>query len=593
MYNVSNDYLAAQRQAVQEYHLQGTVDGVSFTEDDILAGSLTINNQCSDSSDLSLGSVYIGELNCTFLNTVNIARNSWRNAEVVISIGLRLADDSIEYVPAGRFFIADAKHTSFGVVIKAYDGMSKLDKTFNLDTTYGTPWELLNLAADECDIELAQTRAVIDALPNGDQTLGLYSENNIETWRDFVGSLAAAMGCFATFNRAGKLYIGTFTSSPVASFAANERFKGCEFSDYITCYEGIRLTKVGDKVSEVFTNTNTGIIVKVEDNPFLQYGVEETHRAQCQAIADALEDVSYTPFKATLLCGIEYDLGDVLTMTGMTAGESSNCIIQAYNFKYSNGCSFEGYGENPALASAQTKLEKQLTGLIGGGASTQNKITDYVYTNAREYDILDGDEKLIISITFSTVVGGWVKFNAEIHAFCDGEITFHYKLNSVPDSFTPIQKFYVDKANHIISLFLPIMTNENETYDFDVFAEMEGGDAHIDVGAIKAIIWGQGMVPVDVWTGRIKVEEEITPIELYDTDIKPFAHGMQISLQIPLPANPSQSIPSVLCDLSNDNMTVLGFTETLYLNRDYMDDYTHAELHNYTHEYLNRHFVYG
>ncbi len=65
---------------VQVFKVSGNIDGVPFTEENILSGSLSISNQCSGVENIEIGQVYIGELNCTFLN-LNIA--GWFGKEIL------------------------------------------------------------------------------------------------------------------------------------------------------------------------------------------------------------------------------------------------------------------------------------------------------------------------------------------------------------------------------------------------------------------------------------------------------------------------------------------------------------------------------
>ena len=76
MYPVSNAYKAAMHNRVQRFKIRGTVGTKPFTDENILAGSLSISNQCSGSDNIDIGQVYIVELNVTFLD-VAIDRNSW------------------------------------------------------------------------------------------------------------------------------------------------------------------------------------------------------------------------------------------------------------------------------------------------------------------------------------------------------------------------------------------------------------------------------------------------------------------------------------------------------------------------------------
>ena len=66
MYAVSEQYKAAMKQPVQSFHMKGTIGAVPFWDENILSGSFSITNQCSDETNVGIGQVYIGQLKATF-----------------------------------------------------------------------------------------------------------------------------------------------------------------------------------------------------------------------------------------------------------------------------------------------------------------------------------------------------------------------------------------------------------------------------------------------------------------------------------------------------------------------------------------------
>ena len=99
-------------------------------------------------------------------------------------------DNEYEYVPIGIFNVAEATYTAKGVQIVAYDNMARFDKTFPVNTTQGTAWQILRMICNDCGVQNGMTQAQIEALPNGNIILSLYSENDIETYRDLLAWIA-------------------------------------------------------------------------------------------------------------------------------------------------------------------------------------------------------------------------------------------------------------------------------------------------------------------------------------------------------------------------------------------------------------------
>ena len=56
------------------------------------------------------------------------------------------------------------------------------DQAFNGFETIGTAYGMMALCSTACGVELAQTQAEIEALPNGSELLSIYLENDIETY---------------------------------------------------------------------------------------------------------------------------------------------------------------------------------------------------------------------------------------------------------------------------------------------------------------------------------------------------------------------------------------------------------------------------
>ena len=60
-------------------------------------------------------------------------------------------------------------------------GCSALTGLSMVFETIGTAYGMIALCSTACGVELAQTQAEIEALPNGSELLSIYPENDIET----------------------------------------------------------------------------------------------------------------------------------------------------------------------------------------------------------------------------------------------------------------------------------------------------------------------------------------------------------------------------------------------------------------------------
>lgn len=512
MYGVSAAYKTAMQQPVHRFKIAGTVGGAAFTEADVLAGSLSITNQFSSGQDFKIGSVVIGSLSCTFIRGSGIVVAE--NDVITLSEGLQLSDTTYEYVPMGVFVVAEANRTAAGTVVKAYDLMTLFDKDFPYDTTYGTAYDILHMACQECDATIGMTQADMQALPNGTRIFTLYSENDIETWRDLIYWLAQAMACFATMDRSGRLVFRSFAGSAVDEIDSTRRFKGASFSNFLTKYSGISIENLTDGTTSYYGLPDDQYLTyNLGKNPFLQYGEIEVRDAMRMETLTGLSAVEFTPFKAKTRVGGAYDLGDILTHSEGLGADSQVCVMR-FVWKYGKSYEAEGVGKNPRLASAKSKTDKDISGLINR-STQEDKIQHYLFINSSNIVVSDGETKEIIDIRFTTNKKTVVLFHAEILADADtGQndtllAEFSYRFNEIDMAYYKPRQTMID-GKHIVHLFYPFEINDVSMNHLEVFLTASGGAISINAGEIRADVYGQGMAATSAWDGLIDVRQEIS-----------------------------------------------------------------------------------
>lgn len=508
MYSVSQSYLDALDAPIQTYRLTGTVGAVPFTEDNII--SLTIDNQVGEGSEVKLGSVYVGELNAVF-SGLTIARGSWVGKVITLSEGL-LTDadlDTYEDVPLGVFTIAEAKHTLEGVEVVAYDAMASFDKTCSIDQTNGEAFSFLSLACTECGVTLGNTQAQIEALPNGTETLELYADNDIDTWRDFVSWIAQTLASVATIGRDGKLYLRQYSTTSAASIDEQHRFTGCAFSDFETNYTGTYAVVIADNAARYISVTpDTGLTYNLGANPFLQ-GVDGDDLQQ--AIINSFSNVSLTPFSAQMLGGAIYDLCDCLTFTG---GVANGAVVgvMGFSYTYNGGYKVEGYGSNPNLADAQSKTDKDIAGLISQTES--NKVRIFTFTNADAITIADGGTEAVIYFHIVATKATQFVFHAEVkheaettevvslgtYTNNDLVITVTENLNGTDLVYTPTET--EQDGDRILHLTNSMRSGAGGII-FQVSLSCAGGSMSIAAGDITAYLLGIGLEELQVRSIRV------------------------------------------------------------------------------------------
>ena len=83
--------------------------------------------------------------------------------------------------------------------------MVRFEKAFTSLESIGNAYDFMVLCSTACDVTLAQDRATIEAMPNGSENLSIYSDNDIETYRDVLFYVGQVLGGFFVINRAGEL----------------------------------------------------------------------------------------------------------------------------------------------------------------------------------------------------------------------------------------------------------------------------------------------------------------------------------------------------------------------------------------------------
>ena len=556
MYSVSDAYRAAMKQPVQRFRMTGKVGRVSFTDDNILSGSFSITNQCSDDSSVQIGQVYIGELDVTLMN-LQIPRYSWKGQEIAPIFGMRLADGSFEDVPLGVFTIDSAKHTASGVVIKAYDHMAKFDKNCSVTSINGTAYNLMLTACTACGLSLGTTSEAFAAMANGSDELSLYSESDIETWRDFVSWVAASIAANVYAGRDGKIYVRAYDQSVVDEIDTEHRFMGCEFSDFSTRYTGLSVVNIDAKCTSYYAlDTDDGLTYNIGSDPFLQYGVEEKKDAQRKAILTALSKVDYVPFKAELIGNPAYDLMDVFRFTDGLADKDKLFCMTKFTFQYNKSFTMQGVGQDPALASAKSKTDKNLQGILSSNEN-QDYIRYYDYQNAADYDIADTAKAKIIDIRYVTVKDTHIDFHAEIKLTLDTTeteaeeiisdtdavmvVTYYLNGEEVKD-YVPVEM--LPDGTHLLHLLFTWNSTANLTGNFEVWLSMAGGSCHIARGDARAYMAGQGLAGSGAWDGTISVYDTVPEMNLFPV-YRSFDASVTVGLLSPETTGYSDIVPSM------------------------------------------------
>ena len=567
MYPVSEAFLQAVQGNTRKYYWTGkitTVAGVeySFTQEDIVKGSGYITAQCCGNSEIELGAVYAAEMGISLF--LDIDRYTLEDAKVELSYHLRLADGSYEAVPMGIFEVSEANRTAHVLELKAYDYMLRFDRDFNGFETIGTAYGMMTLCSTACGVELAQSQAEIEGLPNGSELLSIYPENDIETYRDVLYFTAQVLSGFFCINREGRLEFRQYGNTPVMEILQKHRFSS-SFSDFVTRYTAVSSTNLRTQTAEYYAlEEDDGLTMNLGINPLLQFGLEETREELCRNILTALSVVNYVPFDSDTIGNPALDLGDVLTFSGGQADSQQITCVTSFTVKIGGRQSLKCVGKNPRLSQAKSKNDKNISGLLN--QIEAGKIGIHTFTNASAYTLGETNVR-VISIEFASKEENHAQFFGQVVVDAaaqavertanasgtivvpfasattgseantgtesteegtaadstdvsvdvslpvawseDGKVICYvtFELNDVEILLhRPAETWHSGK--HILSLYYPIENVvPNITNTFNVYLRMENGSGTVGIGDCIASISGQATAATAAWDGKITIEE--------------------------------------------------------------------------------------
>lgn len=555
MFEVSEKFKNAVRQNTRKYEWYGTITTKAgkeypFTAKDIVKGSGYIKWQCCSNTEIELGTVYAAEMGISLFSEID--RYTLEDAEVRLYYRLTLLDGTKETIPMGIYEISEANRKVRTLELKGYDHMLRFEKTLKLDSSSGTPYQFLKAACDACKVEMAQTVAEINALPNGKTTLGVYSDNDMETFRDLIFYVAQVLGCFCQIDRYGKLVLKRYGNESVWNVEQKERFDS-SYSDFVTRYTAVSSTNQISQTAEyIAMEKDDALTMNLGINPLLQFGLKSVREKILREILTALQKINYVPFDSSTIGNPAMEVGDILKFSGGHADETKISCITSIECKIYGKMTLKCVGKNPRLASAKSKNDKNITGLINSVESGRTII--YNFVNVAPFEIGQSLTN-VMDIDFTATEDTTAAFQCEMllevikqeDANADGEteeetpepelpeLSIIYKINNETiDTFMPTKTCLYGK--HIVTLFFPISkVIENSSNTFSMYLKISTGSIKIGEAQIRATISGQGLAAgLGDWNGRININENIGNIDITDTPLLVDSFNDKVSILYPV-----------------------------------------------------------
>lgn len=588
MYKAAETYTAAIRAPVRREHIGGrlTLRGggvVEITDSVVVAGSVSVDNQCVSGQELAFGGVYMGQAKLQ-LRTGRESRDFY-DAALELTYQLELEDGSVCTVPVGVYTVASAERSAASVSLTAYDNMLKLETPFAGSVLQGDAYTMLAQLAEHCGVALGQSEEDIKSLSeNAALIRQLDGSYNVSTWRDCAGAIAQLLAGFATMDRLGRLVIRQFAAEPCVTLDKDAR-NSVKISDF-SCHYAALCIETAAGALDAGAEGDEGLTMTITDMPLAENGMPEVRQGVCNALFSTLQRLDYTPAEVTLPGDPALELGDRVALP--TPQGTAETLVTHLVWKFRGAMTLKGVGKNPYLAGSSGQNDRQLRTLQRQAEA--NKVIYYSFTNPEEV-VVDGDsEKIAASLTFVTTQATSAMFLAQIllearpktetltlpvtgdsdaagqsvtlTRDADLTLTVRYYLDEVlVDSFAPAQR--LQRGKNVLALFYPFPDLESTTnHRWSVRLVCAGGTVTVGRHQLKATITGQGMAGGDVWNGDLSPEELLALIERgsFMRSIGKMGDTVALAQQAPQPCGLTETLGAIP---KTAGRTVSGLAETL------------------------------
>lgn len=523
MYIGSAAFQTANEKPIQKHRITGNIDGTAFGMANILAGSMTISNQCSDSSDAKIGAVFVGVFKATFLTNLVIPPKTWQGRVITVNFGLMISEspEAWEDYQIGVFTVAQAERTLEGVTVTAYDNMAVFDKPINWDyLPSGTVYSVLQTVCADAGVSLGMSQADCEALPNGTENIALYPGNDCKTYRDILYYLSQMCAGFATIDRNGALVVRSYETildepGNVPVLPHGRRLMGAQISDYVTDFHGVTLYSMKEETQYSYGTGGGGVVYDLGANPFMQYGTSIAIAHMAATIAQAI-NYHLRPFSATIMSAPIWELGDRLKLTGgIATGYDTVTVIHSITYSPTKGTVIKCYGANPVLGEANIKDK------AAAGASNSAKLAGTTYKRYAnpEAVTVSTTPVQVCEIDFTaekeTDFEVWheILLESDLGAGQTSmELEAVYYMDFVELLRKPVET-YTDDGKHILTLNYSDQITEGN-HKWQVYLVAKDGTADIAASGAISVLKGQGIVKADGWNGIILLSDNIPAFEM-------------------------------------------------------------------------------
>ena len=359
MYDVSEQYknwiLENDSLNGRNFYLQGTIQApgetIVITTDDLVAGSVKYKESTTSGDALEVGSVFSSGLNFTLLDEEqNFKEVAFNGSAVTMTIGYQLEDESIEWVPLGKFTVIDSVKAPNKVYIQCLDGMIKFARVRWSPTMVQFPATLTTIIQACCayaDVSLAE-----QDIFNGDYMIEAAPTDTSITLRDMISYAATIAGSYAQISRDGELVLDWYPTSQEIDYTLTAEHRRSLTIDGVP----ISVTGLEHRRGNVqYVAGTADYMISIGANPLLQTDIEET----LQSVYEKIGSVDYIPFTAAVFGDPARQAGDRVFLIGRD-GKEYNSIVTNVDFGFRSNSQIQAVGASAESHDIEGPLSKKI-----------------------------------------------------------------------------------------------------------------------------------------------------------------------------------------------------------------------------------------
>lgn len=491
----------------------------------IVQNSVKMIEQASDTTDISIGGVFLGTAEVTITKDVEEPVEGFIGKKCNITTWFydpfdpkwEQSEDYPIPIYSQLYEITDSTETDNGRVLKMTGIMSLFDKALPLSyNPSGSLFTILTKICEKCGVSFCMTQQEVEALPNGTEVWGYYPENDCTTYRDVLHWISQAVCgfCYIAYKEGigwGLKVASYATQADTDTFDIENRVQGGKLATYATQITAATFTNADGTIQTI----GSPVLGRTYDcgfNPFLIYGLQSTVNRMRQAIFDTLYTMRFKPFEVKTIRPPIYDLGDRLFFTNghMESNGYQSCI--QYIEIAQDTLTLKGFGQNPKIASKSSSSR---------AVSQATKASEMVIKRYNNYNRINvgSSEVICTQIDFSALRGGvevemWEEFLCDVNITSSPmTVTAYYYLDGVLLDRRPIETF-TDSGEHILDLHYSETIQEAGLHRWIVKLKCDGGTISFDENDVLAVLKGQGLEKEGSWSGLIVVSDIIPMYEL-------------------------------------------------------------------------------